>query len=505
MMGRQSKVQNKLFYTAINLEQRVRKNHILRKVKLQIDFDFIYHEVKDKYGIKGNESVAPPIILKMMLLLTLYNVRSERELMATIPERLDWLWFLDYDLDDDIPNHSVLSKARARWGVAAFKTFFERIVWQCVQADLVDGRKLFMDSSIVQANASNNSVVNQQSLKRYLNKSYQVLESRLEPQTQTSSDGGVLKSGTANQKYISTTDPDASVTRRGKGKSKLKYQIHRGVDSKHEVITATELTPGEVHEAHRMQSLIDTHEKNAETTVQTAVADSKYGSIENYLACHDRGIKAHFPSLEEAQHGTGTKKGIFDKVAFTYNAESDTFTCPAGKTMKRRKFYKKRQHYEYITAAGTCNRCQLKSQCTKAKSGRTLKRHIRQDDLDSMLQQARSLESKKDIRTRQHLMERSFAQGTRYGYQRARWRGLWRVQIQEYLTAAIQNIKIIVKNVKEPAPALQMQVAPEVADRPSRTKCYGLNNLFIPQRRGIARFCLIVGKKLAYRPAEIVA
>jgi transposase len=52
-------------YTAINLEQRVRKNHILRKVKRQIDFDFIYNEVKDKYGIKGYESVVPPIILKI--------------------------------------------------------------------------------------------------------------------------------------------------------------------------------------------------------------------------------------------------------------------------------------------------------------------------------------------------------------------------------------------------------------------------------------------------------
>jgi transposase len=82
-----------------------------------IDFDFIYNEVKDKYGINGNESAAPPVILKMMLLLIFYNVRSERELVATIPERLDWLWFLDHDLDDDIPNHSVLSKARTRWGV----------------------------------------------------------------------------------------------------------------------------------------------------------------------------------------------------------------------------------------------------------------------------------------------------------------------------------------------------------------------------------------------------
>ena len=83
MMGRKPKVQNKLFYTAVNLEQRVRKDHILRKIKRYIDFDFIYNEVKDTYGINGNESVAPPIILKMMLLLIFYDVRSERELALT--------------------------------------------------------------------------------------------------------------------------------------------------------------------------------------------------------------------------------------------------------------------------------------------------------------------------------------------------------------------------------------------------------------------------------------
>jgi transposase len=106
-MGRQPKVQNQLFYTAFNLDQRVRPDHILRKVKRYIDFDFIYDEVQDKYGFNGNVSVAPPVILKMLLLLIFYNVRSERELVLTIPERLDWLWFLDYDLDDEIPNHSV--------------------------------------------------------------------------------------------------------------------------------------------------------------------------------------------------------------------------------------------------------------------------------------------------------------------------------------------------------------------------------------------------------------
>ena len=78
----------------------------------QIDFDFIYGEVADKYGRNGNVSVPPPVILKLMLLLVFYNVRSERELMDTLPERLDWLWFLGYDLDADIPDHSILSKAR---------------------------------------------------------------------------------------------------------------------------------------------------------------------------------------------------------------------------------------------------------------------------------------------------------------------------------------------------------------------------------------------------------
>ena len=89
MMGRQQRVQKKLFHTKFNLDQRVPKNHILRKVAKYIDFDFIYKEVKDKYGSNGNVSVPPPVILKMMLLLVFYNVRSERELMSTIPVRLD--------------------------------------------------------------------------------------------------------------------------------------------------------------------------------------------------------------------------------------------------------------------------------------------------------------------------------------------------------------------------------------------------------------------------------
>ena len=56
--------------------------------------------------------------------------------MEVIGERLDYLWFLDYGLDDEVPNHSVLSKARARWGKEVFESLFVRTVAQCVEAGL---------------------------------------------------------------------------------------------------------------------------------------------------------------------------------------------------------------------------------------------------------------------------------------------------------------------------------------------------------------------------------
>ena len=68
MMGQESRFQPKLFYHQINLEQRVSKSHLLRKIQEQIDFDFVYDEVKDYYGDNGNVSIPPPVIFKMMLL-----------------------------------------------------------------------------------------------------------------------------------------------------------------------------------------------------------------------------------------------------------------------------------------------------------------------------------------------------------------------------------------------------------------------------------------------------
>ncbi|HEX7233358.1 MAG TPA: IS1182 family transposase [Candidatus Binatia bacterium] len=455
MMGRDKPPQGSLFYIGINLEKRVRSEHILRKVARLVDFEFVYEEVKERYGYNGNVSVAPPIIVKLMVLLVLYNVRSERELMATLPERLDWLWFLGLDLDSEIPSHSVLSKARKRWGAELFRSFFERIVWQCVENGLVDGSKLFCDSSLVQADASCNSIVDTQGLRRYLNPAYRELEKRLEEQGQNNKqenndlDDDHPRRNVVNQRYISTTDPEASVVRKGQGKAKLHYQTHRGIDGAYGVITATVVGAGDQNEAHRLRELIEAHREHTRHQVEVVIADSKYGTTANFFDCHDQGIAAHMPVLKQTQDQQERRRKIFPESQFIYDPHTDTYRCPAGETLSKRKHWAERKAFEYVTAKGVCQKCSLRAQCTQSENGgRTLKRHERQELLDRLRTHARSAVARRDIRIRQHFMEGSFAQATRFGLKRARWRGQWRVQIQDYLIATVQNIELLIAHAR---------------------------------------------------------
>src|ERR1700736_6296802 len=142
----------------VNLDKRLRDDHPLRRIRAALDLSFVRKEVAQTYGRRGNKSVPPEVIFRMMLLLFLDDIKSERELMRIIPERLDYLWFLGYGLDDPIPDHSVLSKARKRWGKEVFLSLFSRVVHQCVEAGLVAGNKIHVDASLVDANASLHSV-----------------------------------------------------------------------------------------------------------------------------------------------------------------------------------------------------------------------------------------------------------------------------------------------------------------------------------------------------------
>jgi transposase len=458
MMGSQ-RPQKELFSYQIDLDRRVRSDNPLRRLREAIDFSFVRAEVAACYGANGNESVDPAVILKMMFLLFFDNVASERELMRMIPERLDYLWFLGYGLDEAVPDHSVLSKARARWGAEAFEKFFVRTVGQCAAAGLVDGQKIHLDSSLVTAHASNNSVVKgAPALIAALKQLYHVQEQKLEESAV----------GTVNATVLSTTDPDATVVRQGGGGPRARYKNHRAVDDAQGVITAVMTTTGRVDEGQQLPALIEQHQRNTATTVCTAVADSKYGTVQNYRHCQQRGIRTHMADLQTKQGPTGRRAGIFPESEFRYEPGRDVFVCPAGQRLSRHHWHAGRRLWEYRTRPGVCAGCALRTQCTRAKDGRSLKRHEAHELVQKARAQANSVAARRDRRRRQHLMERSFADAANnHGFKHARWRRLWRQQIQDWLIAAIQNIRILLQPRLKPA----LAGAAAVATRASRGSC----------------------------------
>jgi hypothetical protein len=133
------------------LDKRVRADRPLRRIGAIVDFTFIRAEVASSYRNNGHVSTDPVILLKMMFLLFWDDI-AERELVNVIGWIISGFWVTA--LDDEIPNHSVLNKARAWWGEEAFEKFFTRTIAQCIQAGLVDGRKLHVDSSLIDGDAS---------------------------------------------------------------------------------------------------------------------------------------------------------------------------------------------------------------------------------------------------------------------------------------------------------------------------------------------------------------
>jgi transposase len=458
MMGQQNQ-QKDLFGYNVDLDRRVRAENPLRKVAAAVDFSFARAEVQHTYGEKGNVSVDPVVILKMMFLLFFDNIASERELMQVIPERMDYLWFLGYGLNDTVPNHSVLSKARARWGTGVFEQLFLRTVAQCIEAGLVDGEKIHVDGSLIAAHASTDSVVNgPPELIAGLRKTYREQAAKLTESLEVLP--APTPMGPINQTHVSTTDPEAELARGRSTATRPSYKHHRVVDNAHGVITAHVITGGAVSEETQLFGLVEQHQDNTGVKVQSIAADTQYGTVGNFLECVDRGIHPHMADLKAAHDQGERRSKFFGEESFIYDASLEAYRCPAGQLLKRWQKRSDKNAYQYMAKAGTCAQCALRAQCTQAKGGRRIQRFERQKELDQARAESRSKRACRDRARRKHLLEGSFADASNnHGFKRARWRGLWRQKIQNHLIAACQNIRIfLTKGFFKPAAALALPI-----------------------------------------------
>lgn len=113
----------------LSLETLVPEDNFYRQLEARLDLTFVRDLVRDCYASRmGRPSVDPVVFFKLQLIMFFEGIRSERQLIETVNLNLAHRWYLGYDLDQSVPDHSSLSKIRTRYGLEIFQRFFEQIV-----------------------------------------------------------------------------------------------------------------------------------------------------------------------------------------------------------------------------------------------------------------------------------------------------------------------------------------------------------------------------------------
>ncbi len=130
------------------------EDNFYRRLKEQLDLEWLYKSTKKYYGREGQASIDPVVFFKLILVGYLENLNSDSRIIAHAKMRLDILFFLGYDLDEEMPWHSTLSRTRQLYCEEVFKELFCKVLSLCVGKGMLSGRRQAIDSAYIKANAS---------------------------------------------------------------------------------------------------------------------------------------------------------------------------------------------------------------------------------------------------------------------------------------------------------------------------------------------------------------
>jgi len=268
----------------IDLEQRVPKEHPLRRIKqlteavleeLSAIFDQMYSAV-------GRPSIPPERLLKASLLMALYTVRSERLFCEQLEYNLLFRWFLDMELDEPSFDHSSFTTNRERLlehEVAG--EFFRGVVEQARVLKLLSSEHFTVDGTLIEAWAS---------LKSFKRKDQKPGDGPDDPGNPTVNFHGERRS---NQTHQLTTDPEALLARKGKGKeAKLYYSANALAENRNCLLIDFQVEPADGR-AERRAAVAMADERLAGSRRITLGGDKGYDTREFVASCRELKVTPH--------------------------------------------------------------------------------------------------------------------------------------------------------------------------------------------------------------------
>lgn len=353
----------------------------------------------------GRPPYDPADLLRLYLYGYLNQVRSSRRLERECARNVEVMWLLNRL----VPDHKTISDFR-RVNATAFKAVCRSFVRFCAEAQLIGGQWVAIDGSKFRAVASKRAVITAAKLEeqlKALDRQVQGYLESLDAADEAEGQGGeadkhAIREALARLKErrsdVATTkavlaelgqtqhvvgEPEAKLMKTGEGPSAVAYNVQTAVDAKNKLVVHHELT----NEATDKRSLLPMARAVKEALGSerlNVVADTGYSNGQQAKQCEGLGITPYVPVQRTANNqGEGA---YFDRSAFTYDARSDSYRCPAGEVLKRKTINRVDRLVLYTTQA--CGGCALKPQCTGAKQ-RLVSRHFEEEALERMARRLR--------------------------------------------------------------------------------------------------------------------
>ncbi|MDQ1453089.1 MAG: hypothetical protein QOK38_2955 [Acidobacteriaceae bacterium] len=375
----------------------------------------------------GRPGYDPRDLLKLYLYGYLQQIRSSRRLEAECGRNLEVMWLLGRL----VPDYKSIAEFR-RMHRAAVTEAGAELVRFARSLGLVRGEWVAIDGSKFRAVSSAHGVREREAMKRYLD----------QMETADEQDGVVIDASAvaaALEKLKRHPEPEARFMRTPSGLAPS-YNVQTAVDAEYALIVAQQVTT----EATDNRSLLPMAEaaKSAvgNPPALNVVADAGYSNGEQAEACEAEGIVPHVPANRSVNNkGDGT---LYDRSQFIYDEQSDTFCCPAGKTLLRKQLHRKNQAVIYAASPEACAACPLKASCT-ITSRRFVQRHLH----DGALQRMQQRTTPEAMRLRRSTVEHPFAtlKYRIFGHPRFLLRGRGGAQTEISLAIIAYNLKRMMK------------------------------------------------------------
>lgn len=284
-------VQQLGMFSYVSVEDRVPKDHPIRKLRMLVDM--ILAELDEvfeaRYAPDGRISIPPERLLRASLLQVVYSVRSERLLMEQMQYNLLFRWFVGLNVDDEVWDHSTFSFNRDRlFDEEIAQRFFQHTVLLARVGELVSDEHFSVDGTLLEAWASHRS---------------------FRPKDGSGADGGDFHGERrSNETHASTTDPDARLMRKGNGReAKLSYLANALMENRNGLVIGADVRHATgTGERDGALALVDEHLY----TGATLGADKGYDVHDFVEQLEARGIRPHI-----ARNTKGRRSAIDGRAA----------------------------------------------------------------------------------------------------------------------------------------------------------------------------------------------